>query len=41
MISDLPKINPLKLHEAFQQLVDAINDIPEVPSAYPERWENR
>ena len=40
-ISDLPKINPLKLHEALQQLVDAINGIPEVPSAYPERWANR
>lgn len=40
-ISDLPKINPLKLHEVLQQLVDAINDIPEVPSAYPERWENK
>ena len=40
-LSDLPKINPFKLQETMEQLVDAVNSIPEVPAAYPERWENR
>lgn len=40
-ISDLPKINPMKLHSELEKLVDAVNSIPEVPAAYPERWENQ
>ena len=40
-ISDLPKINPLKLHQALQQLVNGINDIPPVPEYYAERQENK
>ncbi|MGN1024946.1 MAG: oleate hydratase [Faecousia sp.] len=40
-ISDLPRINPLKLQSTLQQLLDALNSIPEVPAAYSERWENR
>lgn len=40
-LSDLPEINPFKLKETLQQLIDAINDIPEVPAAYSERWENQ
>lgn len=40
-IDDLPEIDPFKLPETMQQLIDAVNDIPEVPAAYSERWENR
>lgn len=40
-LSDLPEINPFKLKETLQQLIDAINDIPAVPAAYSERWENQ
>lgn len=40
-VSDLPKINPLKLQGTLEQIVDAINNIPEVPAAYSERWENQ
>lgn len=40
-LSDLPKINPFKLEQTLQQLLDAVNAIPEVPAAYPERWENQ
>lgn len=40
-LSDLPEINPLKLKGTLQQLIDAINDIPPVPEAYSERWENQ
>lgn len=40
-VSDLPKINPLKLPQMMQELVDAINAIPEMPSYYPEREENK
>lgn len=40
-VSDLPKINPLKLHQAVQQLVDGINAIPPVPEYYAERQENK
>lgn len=40
-VSDLPKINPLKIHETLNQLVDAINAIPDVPEYYSEREENK
>lgn len=40
-LSDLPEINPFKLKETLQQLIDTINDIPAVPAAYSERWENQ
>ena len=40
-VSDLPKINPLKLHETLNQLVDGINAIPDVPEYYSEREENK
>ena len=40
-VSDLPKINPLKLHETLNQLVEGINAIPEVPKYYSEREENK
>ena len=39
-VSDLPKINPLKLHEVLNQIVDWINSIPDVPEYYSERKEN-
>lgn len=40
-VSDLPKINPLKIHETLNQLVDGINAIPDVPEYYSEREENK
>ena len=40
-VSDLPKINPLKIHETIEQLVDGINSIPDVPEYYSEREENK
>ncbi len=40
-VSDLPKINPLKIHEVLNQLVDGINSIPDVPEYYSEREENK
>lgn len=40
-VSDLPKINSLKLHETLNQLVDGINAIPDVPEYYSEREENK
>lgn len=40
-MSDLPKINPLRLNDTMNQLINAINTIPDVPAAYSERWENR
>lgn len=40
-VSDLPKINPLKIHEVLNQLVDGINAIPDVPEYYSEREENK
>ena len=40
-VSDLPKINPLKLHSEVEKLVDVLNNIPEVPPAYQEKWENK
>ncbi len=39
-VSDLLKINPLKLHEVLNQIVDWINSIPDVPEYYSERKEN-
>lgn len=40
-LTDLPKINPLKLQSELEKLVDTLNNIPEVPPAYQERWENQ
>lgn len=39
-VSDLPKINPLKINAMQKQLVDFINSIPPVPEYYSERYEN-
>ncbi len=39
-VSDLPKINPMKINSALQQIVDAFNSIPDVPEYYAERKEN-
>ena len=39
-VSDLPKINPLKINHELQKLVDAFNSIPPVPEYYAERKEN-
>ena len=39
-VSDLPKINPLKLPQTMREIVDAINQIPPVPEYYSERTEN-
>ena len=39
-VSDLPKINPLKLNQVQHKIVDFINDIPPVPEYYSERFEN-
>lgn len=40
-VSDLPKINPLKINHTLQQIVDAVNSIPPVPEYYSEREENK
>ncbi len=40
-VSDLPKINPLKLPQTMHEIVNAINQIPPVPEYYVERTENR
>lgn len=40
-VSDLPKINPLKITQTVHQTVDAINSIPSVPEYYAERKENQ
>ena len=40
-VSDLPKINPLKINQTLHQIVDAINNIPAVPEYYAERKENQ
>lgn len=40
-VSDLPKINPLKLQSTLKELVDGINSIPKMPDYYIEREENR
>lgn len=40
-VNDLPKINPLELKSTLSKLIEAINEIPDVPAAYPERWENK
>lgn len=39
-VSDLPKINPLKIGAMQKQLVDFVNSIPDVPEYYSERYEN-
>lgn len=40
-VSDLPKLNPLKIKQYERQLVDAINLIPTVPECYQEKEENK
>lgn len=40
-LADLPKVNPLKLKETLEKLVGFVNEIPDVPAAYSERWENK
>lgn len=40
-VSDLPKLNPLKIKQYERQLVDAINLIPPVPEYYQEKEENK
>jgi len=40
-VADLPKINPLHLKSTLEKITDFMNNIPAVPAAYPERWENR
>ena len=40
-VSDLPKINPLKLPQTMHEIVNAINQIPPVPEYYSERKENQ
>lgn len=40
-VSDLPKVNPLKINHLLKQLVDGINAIPPVPEYYAEREENK
>ena len=40
-VSDLPKINPLKINQTLHQIVDGINSIPAVPEYYAERKENQ
>lgn len=40
-VSDLPKVNPLKLPQTMHEIVNAINQIPAVPEYYSERKENQ
>ena len=40
-VSDLPKVNPLKLPQTMHEIVEAINQIPPVPEYYSERKENQ
>ena len=40
-VSDLPKVNPLKLSQTMHEIVNAINQIPPVPEYYSERKENQ
>lgn len=40
-VSDLPKVNPLKIGQMMHELVEAINQIPPVPEYYAERTENK
>ena len=40
-VSDLPKINPLKINSTLKQIVDGINSIPDVPEYYQEINENK
>ena len=39
-VSDLPKVNPLKIGQTLNEIVNAINQIPPVPEYYSERTEN-
>lgn len=39
-VSDLPKINPLKLPQVMHEIVNTVNQIPPVPEYYAERKEN-
>lgn len=38
-VSDLPKVNPLKLPQTMHEIVEVINQIPPVPEYYSERKE--
>lgn len=40
-VSDLPKVNPLKLPLTMHEIVNAINQILPVPEYYSERKENQ
>ena len=40
-VSDLPKVNPLKIGQTLHQIVDALNTIPPMPEYYAERKENQ
>ena len=40
-VSDLPKVNPLKLPQTMHEIVNAINQIPPIPEYYSERKENQ
>ena len=40
-VSDLPKVNPLKINSTLKQIVDGINSIPDVPEYYQETKENK
>ena len=40
-VSDLPKVNPLKLPQTMHEIVNAINQIPPVSEYYSERKENQ
>ncbi len=40
-VSDLPKVNPLKLPQTMHEIVNAINQILPVPEYYSERKENQ
>lgn len=41
-LSDLPKVNPLNLNKTLQQILNAVNSLPNAtPTYYPEREENK
>ena len=40
-LKDFPKINPLEIKSTLQSIKKLFDDIPDVPAAYSERWENQ
>lgn len=40
-LKDFPKINPLEIKSTIQSIKKLFDDIPEVPAAYSECWENQ